>query len=111
MDFIDREEFERRMNECDLLISHGGSGAIICGLKNKKKVIAVPRKCKYGEHVDDHQEQIVEAFTHKHLIYGCKDVNDLEEALKKINDMQFEEYISHTEEFINHIREYIEESK
>jgi len=34
-------------------------GAIIGAIKKGKKVIAVPRLAKCGEHVDDHQVQLV----------------------------------------------------
>ena len=54
-DFLDREAFANEMSRCDLVITHGGTGAIIGAIKSGKKVIAVPRMAKYGEHVDDHQ--------------------------------------------------------
>ena len=50
-DLIPMDEFDRLLDECDLLITHGGVGTIIGGLKRGKKVIAVPRRAKYGEHV------------------------------------------------------------
>lgn len=56
--FIDRDEFKRYQNQADLIISHGGTGALIGALKLGKQVIAVPRLAKFGEHIDDHQTQI-----------------------------------------------------
>ena len=38
-DLIDREEFSELISKCDLLITHGGVGSILTGLKNNKKVI------------------------------------------------------------------------
>ena len=40
-DLIPMEEFDKLMKQCDLLITHGGVGSIITGLKCNKKVIAV----------------------------------------------------------------------
>lgn len=56
--FIDRDDFKKYQNQADLIISHGGTGALIGALKLGKQVIAVPRLAKFGEHIDDHQTQI-----------------------------------------------------
>ena len=60
--FLDRDEFSDIMGKCDKVITHGGTGAIIGAVKKEKKVIAVSRLSKFGEHVDDHQLQIIEQF-------------------------------------------------
>ena len=62
-DLIDREEFSELISKCDLLITHGGVGSILTGLKNNKKVIAAARLAKYKEHMNDHQLQIIEKFS------------------------------------------------
>lgn len=41
--FLDREEFSMEMGKADIVITHGGTGAIIGAVKKEKKVIAVPR--------------------------------------------------------------------
>lgn len=56
--FIDAAEFNEKQRESDIIISHGGTGALIGALKLEKQVIAVPRLEKYGEHIDDHQLQV-----------------------------------------------------
>ena len=50
------------MEKANIVITHGGTGAIIGAVKKGKKVIAVPRLAKYGEHVDDHQLQLIKQF-------------------------------------------------
>lgn len=60
--FLDRDEFSVEMGKADIVITHGGTGAIIGAVKKGKKVIAVPRRAKYGEHVDDHQLQLIKQF-------------------------------------------------
>ena len=42
-DLIPMDEFDKLIAECVILITHGGVGSIITGLKNNKKVIAAPR--------------------------------------------------------------------
>jgi UDP-N-acetylglucosamine transferase subunit ALG13 len=60
--FLDREKFSQIMDKAEIVITHGGTGAIIGAVKKGKKVIAVPRLARYGEHVDDHQLQLVGQF-------------------------------------------------
>ena len=56
---IPQKQLEEYQKEANLIITHGGVGSIISSLKMGKKVIAVPRLHQYGEHVNDHQKQII----------------------------------------------------
>ena len=71
--FLDRDEFADIMKKSNLVITHGGTGAIIGAVKKGKKVIAVPRLAKYGEHVDDHQIQLIKQFEGMGIIEPCYD--------------------------------------
>ena len=62
LNLVSIEKFKKLISECDILITHGGVGSIITGLKENKKIIAVPRLKKYKEHTNDHQIQIVDNF-------------------------------------------------
>ena len=105
--FLDREEFNEIMSRCDKVITHGGTGAIVGAIKKGKKVIAVPRLARYGEHVDDHQLQIVKQFSEMNLVTGILDVINLEEQLDKIAYIEFNDYESNTENIIQSIQNYI----
>lgn len=106
--FLDRDEFSDIMSKCDKVITHGGTGAIIGAVKKEKKVIAIPRLAKFGEHVDDHQMQIVEQFNEMNLICGINEISELNGSLIKINNMKFNTYVSNTNNVINSIIDYIE---
>ena len=105
--FLDRNEFVVEMNKANIIITHGGTGAIIGAVKMGKKVIAVPRLAKYGEHVDDHQIQLVEQFRDLNLIYACEDMN-LEKALTIVRTSAFKQYKSNTNKIIKSIETFIE---
>ena len=105
-EFLDRDEFENMMSKADIVITHGGTGAIIEAVKKGKKVIAVPRLKKYGEHVDDHQIQLIGQFRNLELIYACEDM-DLEKAIETVRKTEYKEYTSNTERIINSINNYI----
>lgn len=106
-EFLDREEFTKIMKQSDKVITHGGTGAIITAVKNNKKVIAVPRLEKYGEHVDNHQIEITNQFKKMNLIDGVKDINSLYDSIKRINEMEFKKYVSNTNTIITNIDNYI----
>ena len=105
--FLDRDEFIRVMRECDKVITHGGTGAIIGAVKQGKKVIALPRLAKYGEHVDDLQLQIINQFQKMNFIVGVYEFEKLENIIKKVDSMKFSKYESNTSKIINRIEEFI----
>lgn len=106
--FLDREEFSVEMGKADIVITHGGTGAIIGAVKKGKKVIAVPRLAKYGEHVDDHQLQLVGQFKELDLICECDDVDKIGEALEIVKKSTYKSYVSNTKIIIDNIERYIE---
>lgn len=63
-DLIGRDEYQKYMEQADAIISHAGTGSVIPALKIGKKVIVFPRLEKYGEHVDNHQLELADVFTH-----------------------------------------------
>lgn len=107
-DLIPREKLEKYQNQADLIITHGGVGSIITSLKLGKKVIAIPRLHEYGEHVNNHQIEIVELFNNKGYIIGCMDLEKLEEALKKVKEFEPKKYELDNHKMLNIIDEFIE---
>ena len=105
--FLDREEFVHMQEKATIVIAHGGTGAIVGALKNGKKVIAVPRLAKYGEHVDDHQLQIVRQFSELNLISECYDCQVLYSVVDSIKQLNFCKYISNTQKIIDSIDLFI----
>lgn len=106
--FMDRDTFRETEGKADLVITHGGSGAIIGALKQGKRVIAVPRLAAYGEHVDDHQKQLVSQFADAHLILMCTDMDELADCIGRAKTEKFAHYESHTKDFIEDIDRYLQ---
>lgn len=84
--FISQEEFLDLVNKSDLVVSHGASGSIMKALNAGKKIIAVTRLAKYGEHIDDHQIQNNEAFALNKYVIPVYEMDDLENAFKVIEN-------------------------
>lgn len=109
-DLIPLDDFDKLISECDLLITHGGVGSIITGIKNNKKVIAIPRLSKYNEHTNDHQKQIVDNFYKMGYILKSEDLDELGEIIKKSKAFKPNKYKSNTQNMINLIEKFIDEN-
>lgn len=84
-DFISQEEFFEKIKEADIVVSHGASGSIMKALNAGKKVIAVTRLEKYGEHINDHQIQNNTAFgSNGYVLVADNELMDLGECFLKI---------------------------
>ena len=81
---------------------------LLVPLKKGKKVIAVPRLAKYGEHVDDHQIQMIEQFNEMDIICACMDTEQLADSIRFTNEHTFRSYESNTHNIIASISEYLE---
>ena len=111
LDFITREELDKLEKESSYIITHGGVGSIITSLEKGKKVIAVPRLHEYGEHVNNHQKEIVEKFNKNGNIIGISSVEELEEAIKNIKDFSPKPYIENNSKMLQIIEEFIDNVK
>lgn len=80
--FMDPDAFRARMAEADIVISHGASGSIMGALNAGKKVIAVARLAKYGEHINDHQMGINETLAAEGLVLAVSEMDELGEAIE-----------------------------
>lgn len=107
-DLIPSDKFNELMSECDILITHGGVGSILAGLKENKKVIAAARLSKYKEHVNDHQLEIIDKFTKSGYILELKDFEKLDKILKKCKTFKPKKYKSNTENMVKLIEDYID---
>lgn len=107
-DLIPMEKFDDLIKSCDLLITHGGVGSIITGLKNNKTVIAAARLEKYKEHTNDHQLQIIENFSNDGYILGLDNFDELDKVLEKAKTFKPKKYVSNTDKMIKIIEDFID---
>ena len=106
-DLIPMEKFDDLIKSCDLLITHGGVGSIITGLKNNKTVIAAARLEKYKEHTNDHQLQIIENFSNDGYILSLDNFDELDKILEKAKKFKPKKYVSNTDKMIKIIEDFI----
>lgn len=106
--FLNRDEFSDQIKKATMVITHAGTGAIMGGVKLRKRVIAVPRLRKYDEHVDDHQVQIVKELGEMNLIEPCFELEELGEVIRKCYGTEYEKYNSNTSKIVASLKGFIE---
>lgn len=107
-DLIPIDEYNKLIQKCDLLITHGGVGTILSGLKNKKKIIAVPRLSKYKEHVNDHQVQIVSNFSDEDYILKVDNIKTLWSVIQYSKIFKPREYVENNDKFVKILEQEID---
>lgn len=107
--FIPKDVMQEKILAADIVITHAGTGMIMNALRLGKKVIAVPRRAKYHEHVDDHQLEIVGALGSAGTIEGIEDVSELGEAYQRALTKTYKPYVSSRKEVVAQIDRWIAE--
>ncbi len=109
-DLVPAPEFNKLMDEADLIITHGGAGTILTGIKKGKKIIAAARLAQYKEHHNDHQKQIIGEFASLGYLLELKDFNKLGKLIEKSKTFKPKRFESNTHNMIKLIENYIEDS-
>ena len=98
VDLMPMDKFNKCINDCDILITHGGVGTILDGLKKGKKIIAFPRLSKYQEHVNDHQVEIIDEFYNSGFIL-TGEVKEVSSLIKECSSFNPKSYKSNNYKF------------
>lgn len=107
IDYISEPEHKKLLKEARIVITHAGAGTIIECLNNGKTVIAAARKKEFGEHVNNHQEQLLENFSQSGYVLALTDFEQLDKLLEKAKNFKPKEFKSNNEMFINSLLEEI----
>lgn len=79
--FFSSEEFDHLMAEANCIVTHAGCGTLLQALRLGKVPAVMARRKRYGEHVNDHQVQLVEAFAAEGWAVPAWEPVDLEGAV------------------------------
>lgn len=104
---ISHSDYQKYLDQATCLIVHGGTGCVVPALKQGKKVIAVPRQARYGEHVDDHQFDLVDSFSAQGLILKAVDFDSLKACLKNIAEFEPVPFASNSNRFNDLLIDFI----
>lgn len=75
--FLPFEEVMRLMREARVVVTHAGTGTVMSALEAGKTPVVAARLKKYGEHVDDHQLDLVQSLADIGLIVPFNDGDNL----------------------------------
>ncbi len=107
--FMNHDEFNRKIKECDIVITHGGTGVIVNTAKAGKSIVAVPRLKEFNEAVDDHQIQLVQAFEKLGVVVACHECSSesISNAIELAKTKEIVPFISNTNVIIDSIDQFI----
>ena len=83
-EFLTPQEYERKIQESDVVIAHAGTGTIIKSLEYRKPIILMARESLKGETRNDHQLHTVELLAKQNHIHCFKDLSSLDMLLKNM---------------------------
>ncbi len=106
--FLPLEELLAFYQKADLIITQAGTGSIIKGLKLNKKIIAIARLAEKGEHVDDHQSELVKEFSECNYILPWYKQDRLADILKKVPGFEPQLYKSDHKAIVKYLINYID---
>ena len=108
LNYVPFDSFNEYIKKADIIITHGGVGSILNALKLKKKIIAVPRLAKYGEHINDHQLQVIKKMTEDGYILSAENEDEIVDKIKLAQSFVVKEYTSNTEHFVKAFKEVLD---
>ncbi len=79
--FSDIDNIKEYYEKADLIVAHAGAGTLLDSLSFKKSVVAVPRRKKYGEHIDDQQLELTEVLEKSGKVLAVYDIETLDSTI------------------------------
>src|SRR5437763_9602885 len=86
-DYFPAEEFVNLIQTARVVVCHGGAGTLHHVFQAGKVPVVMPRRAKYGEHVDD-QFQLVKAVAAAGRIIPAYEPEDLPAALARAGEQK-----------------------
>ncbi|MGN1300565.1 MAG: PssE/Cps14G family polysaccharide biosynthesis glycosyltransferase [Clostridia bacterium] len=103
IDYMAPKEFEEYIDKADVIVCHAGVGTILTALKKGKRIIAAARLKQYGEHVNDHQLQILDNFTAEGYILALDDLDKIDLLLKQAKSFTPAKFKSNKKYFLRQL--------
>ena len=104
--FASKEVMDSLYERSRVVVCHAGTGSILSAMEHCKPIIVVPRRVKYGEHIDDHQLDIAGELEKEDLITVVHDVSEIEKLLQNISTT-YDKKIGSTKILVKKLKEYI----
>lgn len=109
IDFLPLDKFQDALCDARVVISHGGAGTLLQILQLGRVPVVMPRMKKFGEHVDDHQLELVQALALKKRVIPVFQADDLPPAISQVGHGGEQSSVSNTEPVLSLFSRVIEE--
>lgn len=106
--YFSQDELDTYRKNASLIITHGGVGSILDGLKYEKKIIGCARLKQYKEHINDHQVEICEQFSREGYILYTSNFNDISKLIQDAKQFIPKKYAFDNSKLIMHIKSVID---
>ena len=106
--FYGSQELEQMYEQAALVICQAGVGSIMLGLRKQKKVIAIARRSKFDEHIDDHQLEILDVFSKSGAVLPWNGDGDLPDVLRRAENFLSAGYPFSEEKISRSILDYLD---
>ena len=91
-DFTSSQKMQQLTQEARIIVAHAAAGSALVTLLQQKPLIVVPRRQKFGEHIDDHQVQLAKALhaEGKAIAVHQPSANNLLKTIGRVTQQQVE---------------------
>jgi len=107
--YFTQDELDQARQRADIIITHGGVGSILDGLKLGKRIIGVARLKAHREHINDHQEEILKQFETDGYLLWCQDFAELSTLIQRAKSFKPKAYPFNNQALIEAITRLIDQ--
>ena len=107
--FLEAEAVRKYLNEAEIIVTHAGTASIMEALYLEKRVVAVPRYKRYGEHVDDHQTQIASRLSEDGYLEAAMTTESIYGAIERARTGTYRKYENDPQPVFDQLRTWIDE--
>lgn len=86
--FLGPADFQQRLKEASLIISHAGMGTILTALLHRKTILVMPKLASLGEHRNEHQTATARQMMNLGNVNVAFDENELRHRLEHLEDLK-----------------------
>jgi UDP-N-acetylglucosamine transferase subunit ALG13 len=106
---LDKHDFDRKVAEAEYLISHAGMGSITTALERDKRLLVMPRRKRFREHVNDHQVATARKFGALGHVLVAYDAGEIPRRLQEIVSFAPAPRVSQADRVAGRIMQFLEQ--
>jgi UDP-N-acetylglucosamine transferase subunit ALG13 len=109
--FLPMEQFWQTVRQANLIICHGGAGMLLQVFQCGKTPVVMPRRRQFGEHIDDHQLELVKALAEEGRLIPAFSPIDLPEAIARARNCAAQAVVPRSSRMISLVAQAIESAE